>query len=183
MKTDVKKEIFAYLEENQHLLDNVECNDILLKKFYPKVKPEEIKAKKKYISKVKNEFINRDNLLFDDKGDVIAKNIFTEPKKNTEPHQVIAFDKKLVEEVASEVVNEKLILTLQQQKQLIELLNKPEPQHPIKQEPIIIKDVDGEKERYNIRILISAMEKLKKFAKKNNSNASAVIENLINQYL
>ncbi|MBP7654738.1 hypothetical protein KA977_15060 [Candidatus Dependentiae bacterium] len=127
MKKDLKKEIFTYLEENQHLLDNVECNDILLKKFYPKVKQEEIKAKKKYISKVKNEFINRDNLLFDDKCDVIAKNIFTEPKKN--------------------------------------------------------KDVDGEKERYNIRILISAMEKLKKFAKKNNSNASAVIENLINQYL
>lgn len=176
--SDLKKTIFDFLDDNQDVLKKENCNEILFKKFYPNAKEFEKEQKKKYISKVKNEYIKK---FSDDLKEVetvpIKLGEVPEPVKNI-PGEL---DLQVIKNVVSDKIKENLILSISQQEKLLELLNTP--QHPIKEITVPAITGEGEKERYNIRILISAMDKLKEFAKKNNSNASAVIEYLINTHL
>lgn len=176
--SDLKKVIFDYIRKNPDILQKENSNELLFKKFYPNVtEPEDVKYKKKYISKVKNEFLKLTGNFSETVPDKLGE-VTSEPVKVI-PGEI---DLQVIKNVVSDKIKEKLILSVSEQQQLLELLKNPEPeQHPIKQIPIATGN--GEKERYNIRILISAMDKLKDFAKNNNSNASAVIEYLINTYL
>jgi len=176
--SDLKKVIFDYIRKNPDILQKENSNDLLFKKFYPNVtEPEDVKYKKKYISKIKNEFLKVEPVQLSETVPDKLGEVTSEPVKVI-PVQI---DIEVIKNVVSDKIKEKLILSVSEQQKLLELLKNPEPeQHQIE---IPVATGNGEKERYNIRILISVMNKLKKFAKKNNTNASAVIEYLINTYL
>jgi len=176
--SDLKKVIFDYIRKNPDILQKENSNDLLFKKFYPNVtEPEDVKYKKKYISKIKNEFLKVEPVQLSETVPDKLGEVTSEPVKVI-PVQI---DIEVIKNVVSDKIKEKLILSVSEQQKLLELLKNMEPeQHQIE---IPVATGNGEKERYNIRILISVMNKLKKFAKKNNTNASAVIEYLINTYL
>lgn len=114
--SDLKKTIFDFLDDNQDILKKENCNEILFKKFYPNAKEFEKDQKKKYISKVKNEYIKKfsDDLKEVEKVPIKLGEV-PEPVKNI-PGEL---DLQVIKNVVSDKIKENLILSIPQQQKLL----------------------------------------------------------------